>query len=204
MDPRPTPPRPSHVRLCRSRRSRAARLARALVGVLTFSLALPACPLQAEAGGAVKAFHATRRSVSKKVVREGFRPSRARRGGRFGRSIYVSLSKRRAKSERGLKRPGVVRTSISRRRWDRRMETRSMSTEQLRKASGLRDMRGTIKSGVIGPKLGGRLRTAAARQGRIISYRPRGSGKYARANVAIPVELFNKKRGPVGKPRAVK
>jgi hypothetical protein len=69
------------------------------------------------------------------------------------------------------------------------LDTNSLSKDRMKDISGLKDLRGTMKKKVIGPKLGHRLGRYAARKNTVIRYR---SARYKNGiNYFIPKETYN-------------
>lgn len=149
-------------------------------------------PAPAFAGKGRMVFHATKRAVASKVVRSGRLSMRHARGkARFGKGAYFATSKAGARREAGTK-ASLTAARIRKTASKRLIDTRRMSKAQLKRYSGIKSLRGTVKKGVIGPKLGRRLGRQAGRDGKALLYRPvAGKGKHA--NLVVPERVYRRK-----------
>jgi hypothetical protein len=157
---------------------------------LTLLAALLAAPATAEARRSRMAYHATSQ-VWKSVKTKGKLSTKHAKPGRVGKkSVYFSLSKKGARKEK----PGakvMLEGRFSRSAWKNRIQTHRMNSKQLKKYSGLKDMRGTTKKGVMGPKLGNAVWKKAKKDGHMVQYRARGAKKRAWTNVAVPAKVYD-------------
>jgi len=132
-------------------------------------------------------YHATKRAAAKKIAKSGFSKSFMNPRARFGAKAYVSARPSTALLERRGAN-SVVRFKTSNKFKKHIMDTRKMKIKELKKASGLKDMRGSVKKRVIGPKLGKRLGIKAEKNNSVILYR---SAKKPHAiNYAIPKGIY--------------
>ena len=136
-------------------------------------------------------FHATRKAAAKSIMREGISPSKFRPGNRFGKGFYASKRKITALKERP-KADALIRLRTSKNLKRRSINLTRPSKSLLKKLVGAKyDMRGKVKKGVIGPKLGKKLGQVADRRGKAIEFK---SSKNGWTNVFIPKSLFKKHR----------
>lgn len=152
--------------------------------VITTDFLIP----NASAAGYV--FNAAKRGFAANIAKNGFRREAMKREARFGKKAYFADTIKTARMEKPAVN-SVLRFKKGKAFQKRVMDTRKMSTNEMKSVSGLKDMRGTVKHGVIGPKLGHRLGAVADREHKIINYRsakdPRGT------NYAIPAADANRK-----------
>lgn len=137
----------------------------------------------AEAGSL---FHATRKAAARRIAAKGFSSAKMKSSARFGKGVYLSNSPSAARLEaKGADTVLRVRTQPA---FDRRVvNLRNPKPSAVRALAPKARLRGTVKNGVIGPKLGHQLGRAAGRNGRIIQYR---SVKVpGRSNFVIPRAL---------------
>jgi len=138
-------------------------------------------------------FHATRRVVAKRIMKQGFSKARMRTSARFGKGVYASTKKKTALAEgRGAT---VIRLKESKYIKRNSIDLSHPKPAKLKKVSGKQDLRGSVKKGVIGPKLGQKLGKAASEKGKAIRYRsvrdPKGT------NIFIPQNVYQKHPGIV-------
>ena len=157
------------------------------------ALLLLLAPESATAKSKAKAiYHGTRSAVARKVARSGrVSMKHARKSARFGKGAYFSTSKAGARREAG-KRATLLRARVRSRGARRVIDTRKMSKGQLKRYSGVKDLRGTMKRGVIGPKLGRALGKRAGKDGSGLLYRPK-AGKGMHANLVVPARTYRKR-----------
>jgi len=161
---------------------------RAILVIAIVSLVAFSGAQSAEAGFL---YHATKRAAAERIARNGFTKSLMNPKARFGAKAYASSRPTTAL----LERPGsnaVLRFKTSKNFNKHLMDTRKMKTAELKNASGLKDMRGAVKNGVISPKLGQRLGKSAEKSNKIITYR---SARNPRAtNYALPEGVYRNSR----------
>lgn len=132
--------------------------------------------------------HATRRALAPKIFKKGFSVSKMNPKARFGGNIYFSKNIKTALKEKPHAQ-SVLLFKKGRSFNNRLLDTRKMTGKRLRVISRLKDMRGTVKKGVIGPKIGHKIANFASRNNKIIAYR---SARYARGtNYAIPPKVYS-------------
>jgi hypothetical protein len=133
-------------------------------------------------------FHATRRAVGRKIMSRGFSISKAKPG-RISKGINLSKSPATALKERPASKSIIVtRTSKGIER--SALNTKRMTSAGLKKYSGLRDMRGTVHRGVIGPKLGRKIGQKAGHQGRAVIFQSAKDRKGT--NLIVPKQTYMK------------
>lgn len=139
-------------------------------------------------------FHATRRVIAKRIMKQGFSKARMRTSARFGKGVYASTKKKTALAE-GRGANTAIRLKGSKYLKRNSIDLSRPTPAKLSKVSGRQDLRGTVKKGVIGPKLGRKLGKTASRKGKIIKYRsardPKGT------NIFIPRNVYQKHPGIV-------
>jgi len=135
-------------------------------------------------------FHATKRAVAQKILSKGLNPARFNPTARFGKGLYLARKPSTALAETG-RRNAVIRMQTAKGMKTRILDLRNAERERLRALMGKRyDLRGKVKNGVIGPKLGHGLGAKAAGQGKAIQYR---SVKDGGANLFVPRALVRQK-----------
>jgi hypothetical protein len=135
-------------------------------------------------------FHAAKRSAAQSIFKGGFRKSLMKRQARFGPGVYLSKGKSTALSER----PGAqsILSFKKSKGFDRRvLDTRSLSPSQLKSKFHINDMRGSVKNGVIGPKLGNKIGSFAANSNKIVAFKSARDAKGA--NYLIPKKMYSAK-----------
>lgn len=159
---------------------------RKLIAVLTVIVTLSGSQL-AEGG---LLFHAARRSAAKRILSRGFSPWKMRSSARFGKGIYLSRSLKTVAKEKSSAR-AFVAVKPGRALKSRLLDLRKPRPERLRALVGPRvNLRGAVRRGVIGPKMGKRVGAVASSRGKALLYQsakdPRGT------NVFIPRRLYQK------------
>lgn len=134
-------------------------------------------------------YHATRRAAAKSILAKGVNAGKLRPGSRFGRGLYLSRRPSTAVAEKGAGIT-VVRFQGSRALSKRTVDLRRPTPRILKSQLGDVDLRGTVKKGVIGPKLGRRMGRQAAKNGKAIKYR---SAKTGNSNLVIPKKVLQEK-----------
>ena len=156
------------------------------VAILLIPAFLLIMPDRAEPG---MLYHATKRSLAKRIFTRGFSTAKMSRKARFGKGAYFASSRRTALREK----PGADAVAVFK---DTRSLKRStlpvnrMSKGEIKKFSGDRDLRGNIRRGVIGPKLGRRIGSRAGTQGKNIAYTSARDKKGT--NIFIPSRVYKK------------
>jgi len=153
------------------------------VGVAFFMAAASGFPARTDAF----LFHATQKALAKRIMKKGFSQAKMRASARFGRGVYASTKRKTALAESpGAKTTVRLRESKYLKR--NGVDLSRPTPAKLRRVVGNMDLRGTVKKGIIGPKLGHSLGTAAGRKGKVIKYRsardPRGG------NIHIPKSVY--------------
>lgn len=133
-------------------------------------------------------YHATTKSIARRIMAKGINPAKFNRKARFGKMFYSAKRPSTAVAEKGSKSSLIrIKTSknLVRNSWDLRKPT----PNRLRKYAGNKDLRGTVKRGVIGPKLGQKIGKMANRKKKAILYR---SAKNGGTNIAVPASMMVK------------
>jgi hypothetical protein len=133
-------------------------------------------------------FHATSKAFARRILAKGFSPRKFNSNARFGKKLYGSTRPSTARLEKG-QRATLIKMKSSRNLTKNSLDLRNPKPAQLRRLTGSRDLRGTVKKGVIGPKLGQKIGRFSDRKGKAILYR---SAKNRGTNVAVPVSLMKK------------
>lgn len=150
-----------------------------------FIIGLLLIPIRSEAGWL---FHATKRAAANRIFTKGF-SNRMNPAARFGRGLYFSKSPVTAFKEKPLSNALVV-SRESKMLKGNVINTKRMSTTEIKKFSGDKDLRGKIHNGIIGPKLGHEIGSKAGTQGKAVAYQ---SAKDLRgSNLYIPGSVYNK------------
>jgi hypothetical protein len=133
-------------------------------------------------------FHAAKRGIAGKIARRGFSKAHMNSNARFGSGAYFGKNLQTALAERP--RAGSMTVFSKGKNFNKKvLDTSSLSKDRMKDISGLKDLRGTMKKNVIGPKLGHRLGRYAARNNKVIRY---GSARYKNGtNYFIPKETYN-------------
>lgn len=137
----------------------------------------------ASEAGAGALFHATRRAAARRIAAKGFSSAKMKSSARFGKGVYLSNSPKAARIE--AKGADTVLRVHTKPGFDRRVvNLRNPSPSAIRSVAPNARLRGTVKKGVIGPKLGHQLGRVAGRKGQIIKYRSVKTP--GRSNYVIP------------------
>ena len=132
-------------------------------------------------------FHATRKAFAPKIAKGGFKAAKMNPRARFGRQIYFADKAKTAMKEKPSA-DALMRFRKSRLFEKRILDTTQFSKSSLKRISGLKDMRGTVRNGVIGPKLGHKIGEYAGKTQLIVKYR---SARYKAGKVyALPPSLY--------------
>jgi hypothetical protein len=151
---------------------------------LIVPLILMLVPVQAEAG---LLFHATKRSLAKRIFTKGFAPAKMSKQARFGKGAYLSRSPRTALKEK----PGadaVVVFKDTKSLNKRTLQVNRMTKPELKAFSGDRDLRGNVRHKIIGPSLGRKIGSSANKAGRSVTYSSVKDKKGK--NVVIPSRVY--------------
>jgi len=132
-------------------------------------------------------FHATRKAAAKRIMASGFGKARMKTSARMGKGVYAA--ERRATALKELpKANAVVRMREGTYLKKNTIELRRPAPDKLKQIVGERDLRGTVKRGVIGPRLGHEIGRTAGKNGKAIRYT---SARDARgANIFIPKKTY--------------
>lgn len=156
------------------------------IGVLAALVCM--VPAVAEAG---LWFHATKKAAAGRIMRSGLSVRKMSAKSRFGRGEYASKTMSTALREKP-KAQSVVVFRANRGLKPRLVDLRRASPSRLKALSGARDLRGTVKKRIIGPKLGRKLGRNAGREGKAVLYR---SAKDPRkTNLFIPRQTGRRER----------
>lgn len=133
-------------------------------------------------------YHAAPKAVAKRIMQNGINPAKFHSQARFGKKLYAAQRPSTALAEKGRKHVLIkMETSkyLNKNTWD----LRRPSPQLLRRYVDKTDLRGTVKRGVIGPKLGQQIGKAANTKGKAIKYRSVKSGG---SNIAVPGSMLAK------------
>lgn len=160
------------------------RIFTAVVAVLFIAAAGIANP----PGVSASAYHATTKALAGRIMKNGISPAKFRGQARFGKKFYAAAKSSTAIAEKGS-RSSLIRMKTSKYLAKNTWDLRRPRPQLLRRYAGNTDLRGTVKKGVIGPKLGQRIGKAANAQGKAIKYR---SAKNGGSNIAVPGSMLSK------------
>ena len=122
-------------------------------------------------------YHATRRALAGKIKAHGFSTAKMKPEARFGKGLYFSASPKTALAEKGSS-DALLRAKGGQMFSKRTLDVAKPTPDKVRKIIRMPDLRGKLKKGLIGPKLGHRLGQYAGRKDRVLRYRsskdPRG------------------------------
>jgi hypothetical protein len=170
------------------------RVCVSLVVCLTLLLVLFA-PCVAEAG---LLYHAASRSTAQSIFKGGFNKRLMNPKARFGPGVYLSQTRNTALSERPAAQS--VLSFNKGKGFDRKvLDTRRMSSRQLKEKFRVKDMRGNVKKGVIGKKLAHRIGDFASQHKKIVSYRSARDLKGT--NYMMPGSLYSPRSGLIAPAR---
>lgn len=133
------------------------------------------------------AVHATKGIFVPGIIKKGLKSPKINQKTRFGGDkSYLGDSLKTAMKEK----PGANTAILFKksRMFNKRiLDTTHMSNTRLKRVSGLKDMTGTVKKGILGPKIGQRIGRYATKNNQIIKFK---SAKYRKGiNYAIPSTL---------------
>jgi hypothetical protein len=166
------------------------KIAKVTIATFIFLYGIVGSPFDAEAKFF---FHATKKAAAKKIMAKGFSLRKANPKARYGSGGYLAESKKLALRERPTA-DAIVKfkdTQLLRRNI---ISTRKLSSQQLKKISGDRDLRGNIHHHVISGDLAKKMGKASGRRAKVIAYpSARGKGE----NIFIPQKVYNEHPGIV-------
>lgn len=126
------------------------------------------CPAQSFARATL--FHATKKAFAQKIRAKGLSPWKGKAGSRFGGSgFYAAGSAKTAlKEKKGA--DAVIRLKTTKNFESRITNITRPNSKRIRALTNVKDMRGSVNKGIIGPKLGHKLGRQANRTGRVLRY----------------------------------
>ena len=132
-------------------------------------------------------YHAAQKAVVKKIAKKGFATSRMKAHARFGKGVYLSSRPATAMAEaRGAR--GIVRFRTGKGFQKRTLDVSRPNPGRLHRMFPGKDLRGSVKKGVVGPKLGKSIGRYASRKGKVVRYRSaRVPGAY---NYYVPKKVY--------------
>jgi len=133
-------------------------------------------------------FHATEKAVARRIMKRGFAANRMRSTARFGRGAYLAESRALALSEKPASK-AVVAFKDSKLFRQRTLNTNRLKRTQLKRFSRDYDLRGNIRKGIIGPKLGRRIGKEAGKMDKVVAYK---SAKGKGTNYFIPRKVYQR------------
>lgn len=131
--------------------------------------------------------HATRRAFAPKIMKNGLSKYKVKPTSRIGGKEYFANDLKTALKEKPRANAAIMFRK-SRMFNKRVLDTTHMSNNKLRAISGLKDLRGTVKKGVPGPKIGQRIGRYANKNGMIVKYN--SARNKTGINYAIPPKLY--------------
>lgn len=141
----------------------------------------------ASEAGAGALFHAARKAAARRIAAKGFSPAKMKSSARFGKGVYLSNHPTAARME--AKGADTVLRVQTKPAFDRRVvNLRNPKPSAVRSAAPKARLRGAVKKGFIGPKLGRQLGRAASRKGWVIQYRSVKDPR--RSNYVIPRAVY--------------
>lgn len=116
-------------------------------------------------------FHATRKAFAQKIRAKGFSLWKGNPKSRFGgRGIYLSDSAKTAMSEkRGA--DAMLRMRTGKTVEKRVLDITNPTADKVRPFAKGNDLRGSVKKGIVGPKLGHRIGRYANKEEQVVRYR---------------------------------
>ncbi len=134
-------------------------------------------------------FHATRKAAARKILQKGFSRAKMKSAARFGKGVYLAPKGKTAKVE-SKAADAVIRFKESNYLKNNTINMRKPTPASIKKQVKYKDLRGTVKKNVIGPKLGGKMGAAAAKKGKAIKYQSVKSP--GQSCVFIPADVYGK------------
>ena len=132
--------------------------------------------------------HATKRAFVPKIMKNGLSKYKMKSGARLGKGRYFGADIKTAVKEKP-KADAAILFKKSRMFNKNILDTTHMSNKKLKTISGLKDMRGTVKNGVLGPKIGHKVSNYANKNRLIVKY---NSARLKRGtNYTIPPKLLS-------------
>ena len=134
--------------------------------------------------------HATKGRFVPKIIKNGLKNPKMNPKARIGKQErYFGDNLKTAMKEKP-RADAAILFRKSRTFNNRILDTTRMTNNRLKSVSGLRDMRGTVKKGVLGPKIGQRIGRYANEKNLIVKYK---SARYRKGvNYAIPPNLYKR------------
>jgi hypothetical protein len=154
----------------------------ALAGVIFFNTIFGISPCEAFL------FHATKKAAARKIMQKGFSKAKMNPTARFGKGIYTSTNKKTAISEVG-RSDAVIRMGKSKYMKKNTINMLNPNPNKIRNTVTYKDLRGTVKNKIIGPKLGREMGKSAGKQGKAIRYRSIKNPKTS--NVFVPRKTYS-------------
>ena len=153
---------------------------------LIISCTIALSPCTADAG---ILWHATKRSLAKKIATRGFSKKLMSPKARFGKGIYFGKSKTTALKEKP-KAGAVLKFRESKTLKHNAINLTHPTNTRLKTLSGDRNLKGNIHNGLIGPDLGRKIGKYAARTDKSIIYKSAKDTKGI--NIFVPSKVYEK------------
>ena len=115
-------------------------------------------------------FHATQKAAVRKIMQKGFSKAKMKSTARFGKGVYLAPKKKTSRIESKTS-DAVLRFNESKYLKRNTINMKDPTPAKIRKQINYKDLRGTVKNNVIGPKLGKKMGAAAAKKEKAIKYR---------------------------------
>lgn len=135
-------------------------------------------------------FHTTRKAIAKRIMTRGINPAKFSSKARFGKGFYASRKPTTALAEKG-KNSAVIRVRESAYAKKNTLNIMNPSSKRLHSLVGEKvDLRGTLRNGVVGQKIGRRVGRLAGKEGTVVQYR---SARNGGSNYFVPKRLFEER-----------
>jgi hypothetical protein len=134
-------------------------------------------------------YHATSRAIARKIKKKGFSAAKMKARSRLGKGVYFSRTPKTAIMER-QKADSLVRVSKGKSFNRKVINLRKPTPKKIKSFIKVKDLRGSTKKGVIGPKLGRKVGKSAGNKNKIIRYRSSKNPKGT--NYFVPRNLYKK------------
>jgi hypothetical protein len=134
-------------------------------------------------------YHAAKKSVAKRILKNGFNPAKFKDKARFGKGLYLTKRRATAVCEKGNK-SSVLKVKAGKSLEKKFIDFRKPTKRKLQKYIGKKyDLRGSVKKKIIGPKVARKIGKTAGNQNKAILYR---SAKNGGTNIFIPGKTYQK------------
>lgn len=172
------------------KRRTTALLSLLLVAIISF-------PCRVEGGFA---FNAAKKSFARRIFSSGFNLKKMSHSARYGKGVYLAKTKVTALKEK----PSANAINVF--KYPKSLEKKSidttrMSNTELKSFAGDKDLRGNIRKGIIGPRLGHKIGKEAAIKNKAVIYRSAKDPRHK--NIFIPNTYYASNPGMIKAKRLV-